>query len=1091
MIFYDRQKSCIKLRQYFSEKIFIYCNDILFVTINVCKSKGKLKNMASTNIISLKIKKKINNTRLALDIGTNSIGWALYKINKNRRPSGIIKVGVRIFSSGRKAKDYTTLNATRRESRLQRRQRDCYLQRRTYLLHLLKKHGFFPTFSAKKLQCLNPYELRTKGLDEKLDIYHFGRVLFHINQRRGFKSNRKSGNKKEDGLISNSVKAAKELMQKQQARTYGEFLWKRFQKMEKSRKTPGSQQENWILARRAVGAGARDNYAVYANRKMLEEEFNKLWDSQACFHVKLQDKGLKDKFFKAIFYQRPLKKTIIGECQLIAGEKRIARALPSFQKFRILKELNNLSYVDFKRRSHPINKLNKGKEFRDTVVKELFFQKEKVTFSALEKAFRKFFPQIEDFSQFNLEAYNREYLEGEKTAVILRKIIPEWSNWSLEVQDRFIERLEGESREDLFMKDDEEVLNDLKKINIEHNLNLSSEQIKNCLDKLSQLPIGHAMYSKKAITKILPFLEQGQLEYEAVPSAGYGHHSDKEYKGDLLNQLPPYPEVLSSHCVEINKDKRIPNPTVHIAFNQLRLLINDIIRVYGVPLQIVLETARDLPLGEKSKKELEKRNYDNKKANEEAQQVIEEFNQRNNRNNRIRYRLWREQKENCIYTGKNIPKSKLYSSEVEVDHILPWSRTLDDGFSNKVLVYKSTNQNKGNKTPFEFFSTNDEWGDILSRVKELPKNKQWRFDEKALDQFLNGEKDFLARQLNDTRYITRCARQYLKRISSDVWTVRGQTTAMLRGLLQHEKKNRDDFRNHAKDALIIGLIDCAFIQKISNLSKKSENIQRNIKDNLPHLIWSNFKEDAKKSIDSVVVSHRKRTKKEGKLHNDTAYGISSNTTDFSKAIDVIHYVGILSLDKIKIKKIISDKTRKDFAAEVKNNNELSKEFLKNYHQKTGIRRIRLKEKKTIICIKDKAGKIYKVFNGDSNYAVELFIDQGKWDSYVVDRFTANQKCFNPIPVKNRLMAGDMLFFDNKFWRLIKFNQRKQLIFSEHFEANVDTRNRNSEYKYTYLQPSTLQQKNPRRVDISPSGIIKLTKFNFTVKKKLVMKKQKV
>ena len=211
------------------------------------------------------------NTRLALDIGTNSIGWAVYQLDKNKKPCSIIKTGVRIFSSGRNDKDDTTLNATRRQKRLERRQRDRKLQRKNYLLHLLEKHKLFPKDkpSAKELQKLNPYKLRAKGLDEKLEVYHFGRALFHLSQRRGFKSNRKSSNDNESGVINRAITAVEKLMNKENSRTYGEFLWKRFQKMEESRKNPGSQQDNWILARRPINFKSKDNYAVYADRKMI------------------------------------------------------------------------------------------------------------------------------------------------------------------------------------------------------------------------------------------------------------------------------------------------------------------------------------------------------------------------------------------------------------------------------------------------------------------------------------------------------------------------------------------------------------------------------------------------------------------------------------------------------------------------------------------------------------------------------------------------------------------------------------------------------------------------------------------------------
>ena len=314
---------------------------------------------------------------------------------------GISKAGVRIFSSGRKDKDYTTLAATRRQKRLERRQRDRYLQRKAHVLDLLKKSGLFPEdkCSGNKLETLNPYELRAKGLDEKLELHHFGRALFHINQRRGFKSNRKSGSDKEIGLINKSVTAVEELMEKHGSRTYGEFLWKRFQEMEKARKKPGSQQEHWVLARRAVGAGPKDNYVVCSKREMIKDEFNRLWDAQSKYHEKLKDKGLKQKFLKAIFCQRPLKKPIVGKCELMPSEDRISKALPSFQKFRILKELNNLAYIDDRGKSHPVVELERGLEFRDKIIEEIFLKKAKVTFKILEKEFEKFFPDIDNFSK--------------------------------------------------------------------------------------------------------------------------------------------------------------------------------------------------------------------------------------------------------------------------------------------------------------------------------------------------------------------------------------------------------------------------------------------------------------------------------------------------------------------------------------------------------------------------------------------------------------------------------------------------------------------------------------------------------------------
>ncbi len=1092
--------------------------------------------------------KSQQNLRLALDIGTNSIGWALYGL-RNKKPENISGAGVRIFSSGRNDKDWTTLNATRRQKRLERRQRDRYLQRRSYLLHILKKHGLFPKAdeTAQKLKILNPYELRAKGLDKKLDLFHFGRALLHLNQRRGFKSNRKSADIKESGTIKQSIKASKNLMTKYNSRTYGEFLWRRFQKMEKSRKKPGSQQENWVLARRAIEAKTKDSYAVYSNRQMMEDEFSALWDSQSRFHDTLKNENLKNKFFKAIFFQRRLKKPIIGKCAL-TEEKRISKADPYFQKFRILKELNNLDYIDSQGKNFAIVEMNRGLEFRDKIINNQFLKKVKITFKQLEKDFKKFFPNTENFSHFNLNAFNREDLEGDKTAYVISKIVPGWSKWSLEIQSQFIAWLEGENIEDNFIKDDEEVLEDLKRFNKDKELELSERDLKNCLDQAHKLPNGHGKYSKDAIQKILPFLEKGQKEDRAVRSAGF---SDRKHKNDLINKLPEYQEVLDSHCLEsikkenkailsfedskerqiqeISNDKikndflnefksagklskiflkkyqkktgkkqiaiekikkQISNPTVHIAFNQLRLVINDIIRIYGKPSQIVVETARDLPLGAETKRELEKSYKANKEKNNEARQAIENFGQTYNRDNRIRYLLWKEQNKTCVYSGQKMPQAKLWTAELEVDHILPWSKTLDDSFSNKVLVYKSSNQNKADKTPFEFFSSNNsKWEGILYRIKDLPKNKQWRFNKNAMADFLT-DSDFLARQLNDTRYISKCAREYLERICGEVWTARGQTTSILRHLLQYDRKNREDHRNHAKDALAIGLIDRSFVKRISEIAKKIEGQNKERLENVGKAIktkvlpWDSFEEDAKKAIDKIVVSHRKKDKKTGQLHKETAYSVSPRANNFSAPIEVFHHVDILNLKQAnnkKIEKIVSDNIRKDFLQELKSSGKISKEFIEDYHKKTGIRRIHLREIKTVRPIKNQAGQIYKAFSVGSNYAMALFeTPDGKWDVKVIDMFTANQKNFKPISKASYLIKNDMLFFENRFWRLVKFDRNKNLIFLEHFASgNPDIMRKREETKelVKQIKPGYLQELKPQRVNISPSGKFKITPFN--------------
>ena len=178
--------------------------------------------------------------RLGLDIGTNSIGWWLYETAAGR-PIGVLDGGVRIFSDGRDAKTGASLAVDRRNARAMRRRRDRYLQRRASLMKRLSVAGLMPAgpVEAKALELLDPFWLRARGLDAALPLAHLGRALFHIDQRRGFKSNRKTdGGDNEGGKIKDGTARLDQAMLAAGARTYGEFLHKRRAAAEDPRAVP-------------------------------------------------------------------------------------------------------------------------------------------------------------------------------------------------------------------------------------------------------------------------------------------------------------------------------------------------------------------------------------------------------------------------------------------------------------------------------------------------------------------------------------------------------------------------------------------------------------------------------------------------------------------------------------------------------------------------------------------------------------------------------------------------------------------------------------------------------------------------------------
>lgn len=237
---------------------------------------------------------------LGLDIGTNSIGWSLIRRSANGEPDGILAIGSRIFSDGREAKTKTSLAVARREKRGMRRRRDRYLRRRQAMLNLLVDFGLLPKdkVERKALELVNPYIARAAALDGPIPPHQVGRVLFHLNQRRGFKSNRKTDKgDEESGKIALATSKLRSAMAEAGSRTFGEFL-------------AGRMKEGLPLrVRMTEGEGPpkkdgspADGYAFYPDRALLEDEFKAIWNAQAAHHPGLLTAERFDALFDCVFF---------------------------------------------------------------------------------------------------------------------------------------------------------------------------------------------------------------------------------------------------------------------------------------------------------------------------------------------------------------------------------------------------------------------------------------------------------------------------------------------------------------------------------------------------------------------------------------------------------------------------------------------------------------------------------------------------------------------------------------------------------------------------------------------------------------------
>ncbi|MEQ8177865.1 MAG: hypothetical protein RIA10_05965, partial [Amphiplicatus sp.] len=250
--------------------------------------------------------------RIALDMGETSIGWAVFELAGSDigslKPLRLVDLGVQLFSNGRDPKTGDPLAAARREPKAMRRRRDRTLQRRAYLLSLLESSELLPPAGPDRDQvmALDPYKLRARGVSEMLTLHEFGRALFHLNQRRGFKSNRKTDPEEgEEGKIASASERLREELAEKGLRTLGQFL--------AARQSADKVRDRQAVRIRLNGKGAQAYYDFYPMRAMVEEEFDILWGEQSKHHPALTEE-LRDKIRAALLFQRPLKDPPVGRC---------------------------------------------------------------------------------------------------------------------------------------------------------------------------------------------------------------------------------------------------------------------------------------------------------------------------------------------------------------------------------------------------------------------------------------------------------------------------------------------------------------------------------------------------------------------------------------------------------------------------------------------------------------------------------------------------------------------------------------------------------------------------------------------------------
>jgi len=799
---------------------------------------------------------------LGLDLGPSSIGWAVVKTDEKGDFCGLAAIkdsnnnipaiGARIFPAGidniNQGQREEPKNKKRREARSVRRMLRRRRARKLKLLSVLTANKLMPVGDKEREYELNknPYELRAKALCEKTSLFEVGRVFLHIAKRRGFQSNRRQAEKDaEAGLVKEAIER---LAQEIGDKTLGQFWAAKHPK-------PGEIPLEAIRNRRS-------NYHWIAQRQQYRDELNRIWQKQSEFYPKILTNKLKEQISEIIFRQIDFelsnmkKRKVIGTCTLIAGKPRLSMSNRKAQEFRLLQKVNDMKVF------------RKGREIRfdrQKLYEELMISKDRDF-----KQIRKLLGLNED-DRINLEYKKSKKLIGNQIDGMLtgNKFFGKKTWVPLNEQQK------------------EAVWNELQQYL--RNSNISAEQIaeklKNeyglkvgdmaALEKLSE-PKGNLNFCEEAVNKLLPYMREGKDLYEAIEKANF-------VKGWTQQNFLPLP----------SKDNgiNISNPIVTTVMFQLRKIVNALVKELGKPGKIVIEFARELKASKDLRKEIVEEQAINQDERERCTQRIREYHRWDEdvqvpATDILKYRLWERQKEFCPYSLIKIGVEKLLSTETEVDHILPYSMSLDNSMNNKVVCFARENQAKGQNTPIDWLG---ETSERFIKITDAMEKGMFDFDKAKRERFFVhneeiAEKYTPDRLLQDTSYIAREVRSYLKRLypaseaEKCVKTTKGGITAELRNIWglnailrdgELGPKKRDDLRHHAIDAAVIAITEPGMIKKITD--RLQNNWPRRPSRTAVDEPWNGFGLELARAAEKINVSHKVLRKIKGALHKETNY----------------------------------------------------------------------------------------------------------------------------------------------------------------------------------------------------------------------------
>lgn len=784
---------------------------------------------------------------LSLDLGITSIGYSILEEFENDRYS-LVDYGVSMFDKATD-KDGNSKKLLHSASMSTSNLYNLRKERKINLAKIFEKFGLgeveYFLYQEKQNIYKNKWELRAKkAFEEKLSIEELFTIFYAIAKHRGYKSldsgdlleelcekigieieTKKEKKDDEKGKIKQALKTIENLKIEYPNRSVAYIIYQ-----EEMKKTNPTFRNH-------------ENYRYMIRREDINDEIKKILLSQKEFGLFENDFNV-DEFISTLIKTIDDQKdstndlNLFGNCEfykeykvahqysLISDIFKMYQAISNItfnkSKDKITKEQIKLIADDF------FSKIKKGKSIADIKYKDI----------------RKVLKLSDDIKIFNKEdSYLNKDKKHENSIIkfhfvsILSKIDNSFIFKAFEKDNPF-EKLR-------------EIFDVLAYEKAPHAI---YEKLKNRVDdktiiELIRNKTGSSLRTSSfAMVKFIPYFENGMSLDEIKEKLALNRSEDySEFKKGI--------KYLNISQFESDDNLPINNHPVKYVVSATLRLIKHLHTRYGVFDEIRVESTRELSLNKEAKEDIEKANralekqIDEIVANKEYQKIAEHYG-KNLRKYARKILMYEEQEKRDIYTGEGIELKEIFTNAVDLDHIVPQSLGGLSVKHNFVLVHRDTNMQKSNQLPMNFISDKEAF---KNRVEGLFASHKINWKKKinllatTLDERFKD--NFESQSLRATSYIEALTAQVLKRYypfpnitkqkdGSSVRHIQGRATSNIRKVLRVKTKVRDTNIHHAIDAILIGLTNKSWLQKLSNTFRENlgvidDKARENIKKDIP------------------------------------------------------------------------------------------------------------------------------------------------------------------------------------------------------------------------------------------------------------------